>query len=305
MATQPEKDRGRYRAEIEHLTHHIKGNPNDGEAYRNRGSAKIELGDFASAVSDFDQAIELAPNDAKAYYYRGTLKERSGDLTAAISDYDKAIKLDSKDTVAYYSRSAAVALQASAQERETIREHLKKEISAASDKLVKSIATNNKDLEDTRQEHLKSLRRFSRRQTIILLTWLGGLGIYFGGVAIFVTLVEKFKIDNPLALLPWVSIALVVSTPIIWWLRIINQNILEAKSLAEDMRRRQFIETQMAIWTGGTDASAKELLQEIRKKYFGSWQGNSPVEILLKLNGRRIGPSSLLDRIWPNRDEDE
>jgi tetratricopeptide (TPR) repeat protein len=78
-------------------------------ALQNRGIAKVDGGDLAGAIADFDAAIGLmeairdAPgavrpvrlrNDlAGALQNRGTAKRRGGDLAGAIADYDAAIGL--------------------------------------------------------------------------------------------------------------------------------------------------------------------------------------------------------------------
>jgi len=55
-------------------------------AYNNRGSAKIELKDYKSAIKDFNKAIELDPNNATAYCNRATLRRDLKDYKGAIED---------------------------------------------------------------------------------------------------------------------------------------------------------------------------------------------------------------------------
>ena len=102
-----------------------------------------------------------------------------------------------------------------------------------------------------------------------------------------------------MAFLPYVSIALISSTPVIWGLKIIGQNILEAKSLKEDAKRRLFIENNLTRLIGNKPEE-QEIRQKMLSGYFTSWQHNSPVEILLQLNSRRIGPETFFDRILPS-----
>ena len=54
-------------------------NPQDALAYRNRGSAKDNLGDHIGAISDYDKAITINPQDAKGYKNRGMAKYNLGD----------------------------------------------------------------------------------------------------------------------------------------------------------------------------------------------------------------------------------
>ena len=101
-----------------------------------------------------------------------------------------------------------------------------------------------------------------------------------------------------MAVLPYISIALVISTPVLWGLKILGQNILEAKSLKQDALRRLFIENNLRRIPTSNSAE-REIRQKMLAGYFTSWQNNSPVEILLQLNSRRIGPETFLDRILP------
>ena len=77
------------------------------EDYFNRGIAKIEKGDWAGAIADFDRAIKLKPDYAKAYVNRGIAKIEKGDWAGAITDYDSANKLKPDYAEAYVNRGIA------------------------------------------------------------------------------------------------------------------------------------------------------------------------------------------------------
>ena len=92
----------------------IRLNPENTEAYNNRGRVKSELGDFEGAIADCDNAIRLNPEDAAAYNHRGIEKAKLGESKAeqaeiaaqqhyqdAIHDWTQAIKLDSEHVPAY------------------------------------------------------------------------------------------------------------------------------------------------------------------------------------------------------------
>jgi tetratricopeptide (TPR) repeat protein len=51
-------------------------------------------GDFESAISDFNKAIELCPEEAKFYNSRGTAWQRKGDFKRAVADYAKALDVE-------------------------------------------------------------------------------------------------------------------------------------------------------------------------------------------------------------------
>ncbi|MFH1622250.1 MAG: tetratricopeptide repeat protein [Candidatus Omnitrophota bacterium] len=52
--------------EVFHWSKEIKDNPNNAEAYNNRGKTYGELGDDDKAISDFTKAVEVNPNYAEA-----------------------------------------------------------------------------------------------------------------------------------------------------------------------------------------------------------------------------------------------
>ena len=67
--------------------------PQDVEAYDNRAIKKCGLGQYESAIADFDRVIELNPQDAEIYYYRGNAKFKLGLNESAEKDYAKAKEL--------------------------------------------------------------------------------------------------------------------------------------------------------------------------------------------------------------------
>lgn len=59
-----------------------------------QGLTKARSGDFAGAVTEFSQGIELAPNFAPLYYNRGRAYEDWGRPIEALADYERAIELN-------------------------------------------------------------------------------------------------------------------------------------------------------------------------------------------------------------------
>jgi tetratricopeptide (TPR) repeat protein len=98
---------GDYDSAISEYDRAIQLNPNNIEAYTYRGNAYDSKGDIDRAISDFDQAIQLDPSYGKAYINRGVAYIVKGDLDRAISDLNKAIQLDPSSYAAYSNRGSA------------------------------------------------------------------------------------------------------------------------------------------------------------------------------------------------------
>ena len=89
---------------IEDYTKVIKRNSNYAIAYSNRGDAYRNKGDYDRAIEDCNMAIGLNPDYAEAYYNRGIAYEEKGDLDRAITNYTKAIDLNPNYANAYNNR---------------------------------------------------------------------------------------------------------------------------------------------------------------------------------------------------------
>jgi tetratricopeptide (TPR) repeat protein len=74
----------------------LEAQPNDAQAYKNRGRAYFLLLNYQQAINDFDKVIELISDDAEAYFFREASREKSGDYQQAIKDFNKAAWLGHK-----------------------------------------------------------------------------------------------------------------------------------------------------------------------------------------------------------------
>lgn len=83
--------------------------PNEAGNYTNRGNAKLGLGNYEGAILDHNFAIQLQPNFSGAYNNRGNVKLELSDFEAAIEDYNVAINLDPNYADAYVNRAKAKA----------------------------------------------------------------------------------------------------------------------------------------------------------------------------------------------------
>ncbi|NJM74612.1 MAG: tetratricopeptide repeat protein [Acaryochloridaceae cyanobacterium RU_4_10] len=68
----------------------IRLDPNNLNAFNERGSLYLQQQDFLAAVVDFRQTVQIDPNFAEGYYNQGWAQLRSGDPKAAAANFRKA-----------------------------------------------------------------------------------------------------------------------------------------------------------------------------------------------------------------------
>ena len=78
---------------LEAYSHAIEFNPNNANAYSNRGGVYNEKDEFDKAIEDLNRAIELNPELAEAYVNRGNAYSSKDNFQNAIQNYNIAIKL--------------------------------------------------------------------------------------------------------------------------------------------------------------------------------------------------------------------
>ena len=76
-------------------------------AYNNCGIAKNNMGDHVGAIIDFNYALQVDPQHAEAYNNRGFAKAKTGDHAAAIVDFDKALEINPQFADAYNNRGSS------------------------------------------------------------------------------------------------------------------------------------------------------------------------------------------------------
>ncbi len=82
--------------------------PDDAEAFKNRGAAYGFKGEYDQAIRDLDQAIRMDPDDAGAFNNRGWAYYKKGQVDSAISDYDQAIRLRPDHALAFNNKGLAL-----------------------------------------------------------------------------------------------------------------------------------------------------------------------------------------------------
>lgn len=98
---------GQLNRAIESYSEAIKLDPNNADAYNNRGIAYGKKGEHDLAIKDFNKAIDLNPNSANAYGNRGNVHFNKGEYDRTISDFSKAIDLNPDSAEVYYNRGNA------------------------------------------------------------------------------------------------------------------------------------------------------------------------------------------------------
>jgi TonB family protein len=76
--------------------------------YQNRANANFVMGEYDTAITDYNRAIELNPKEAAVYFSRGLAHFNKQSYTPAIADFDKVIELDPKEAMAYFKRGNAL-----------------------------------------------------------------------------------------------------------------------------------------------------------------------------------------------------
>lgn len=83
----------------------VKNNPEDAEAYYNRGIAYADLKNYSQAIEDYTQAIKLNPNYASAYNNRAWTYYLMKNYSNALPDANTAISLNNNDSDLYDTRA--------------------------------------------------------------------------------------------------------------------------------------------------------------------------------------------------------
>ena len=95
---------------IEEYTLVLEYRRDHGNAYFNRGNARLALRDFAGAIEDYTRAGELLIGEPDPFFNRGNAKLNLGDLEGAAQDFTRAIALAPDDAELYAARTAAYHL---------------------------------------------------------------------------------------------------------------------------------------------------------------------------------------------------
>jgi tetratricopeptide (TPR) repeat protein len=87
----------------------ISFNPKMLDAYNNRATIKLSVGDSAGALADLAKVIELTSNHPLSFYNRGSVYLELGKHDEAIKDFTRAIEIFSGLTQSYDKRAHAMS----------------------------------------------------------------------------------------------------------------------------------------------------------------------------------------------------
>lgn len=100
-------DKGQYDRAIQDYDHAIAINPDDGNAFNNRGTSHRARGQYDLAIQDYDQAIGLLPNNAMTLNNRCFAKALASQLEQGLADCNESLRLRPGDANTLASRGFA------------------------------------------------------------------------------------------------------------------------------------------------------------------------------------------------------
>jgi tetratricopeptide (TPR) repeat protein len=95
----------RYESAITVFTELIDLNPQNSDAYKNRGVAHMKLAQYDQAIHDFEKTLEITPAVKGIYSNLGVAWYYKSDYKKAIENYDREIALSPASHYAYFNRA--------------------------------------------------------------------------------------------------------------------------------------------------------------------------------------------------------
>ncbi|MBA3978132.1 MAG: tetratricopeptide repeat protein [Nitrosopumilus sp.] len=85
-------------------------NPENADAYNNKGISLYYSGKYNEAIECYDKALEINPDYAQAYYNKGIILSVNGYNSEAIECYDKALEINPQNADAYYNKGLSLSI---------------------------------------------------------------------------------------------------------------------------------------------------------------------------------------------------
>jgi tetratricopeptide (TPR) repeat protein len=70
------------------------------------GSAHLEAGEYAEAISELEAVVETDPGNSEAHFFLGQAYNRTGDLSKAVDEFNTVLALDPDNAAAYHNLGA-------------------------------------------------------------------------------------------------------------------------------------------------------------------------------------------------------
>ena len=271
---------GHHKEAIADFDEAIRLSPRNAAPWHNRGSAKSQLGRHKEAIADYDEAISLDPKNAATWNNRGTTKANLGRNEEAIADLDKAIRLNPEDAIALNNRAAIKAEKAA---RDVVEER------------VGSLA-DTKELEEQAKKYEreeKMNRRFASQvmnrlgKTIFCLVIVLVLSVVV--LSVFCSTLESTCVAlNPFSLLPWITLIIIIISPLVWTIRLRTAEANSAKVMHAEYIHLALVEKRMFFYFAKDDTDEGK---KIRADYIKTTMTNSPSDKLVALQSKTSAPS--------------
>ena len=266
------REQGDYVRAIADYDKAIELQEDNAEAYNNRGIAYRRQGDYARAIMDHDKAIQLRPNFSGAYNNRGIVYKEQGDYVRAIADYDKAIGLDPNNKSPIHNKGVAMALQQSENEKEEFRQDLQKQLEAHQSDIL-DVGQYREKAQGYNAE--KSKMEDTRGFFIMVLFFLA---VIFYGVAVALWfLFNKGDELNHFHLFPFVLMATLVLSPVVWFIRILNRNINKVWALRENAYTNSIL---TLLINAGSDKDSEDK-KKLIAKYFDHHDKRGSAQLIM------------------------
>ena len=251
-------------------------------AWNNRGLAKTRLGDYKGAIADFDMVIHLDPTDKKllaaARKNRGLENYKLENFDDALKDFTEALRLSFNDPEILKSISAIKTLQ--------------KISDSAEDKVDKIKKAEEYKKQSEEYERRENANRKSAYWAMIVLA-IVILALVTVLVApdlrpAFLSELESIDLSNPFGLLPWITMTVLIISPLMWLIRLLLTAANKAELMQAEYEHLFLVERRLLVYFPKDDSNDS---RRIRADCIKTTVDNSPADKLLAFQNKANVPS--------------